>query len=163
MGEALRGRVAELVRALELVPHPEGGFYREIWRSRAMVMASRSRERAALTAIYFLLPRAAVSRWHRVRSDEIWHHCEGAPLDLWLVPPDASRLERARVGPLAPDQAPVHVVPADWWQAARSNGAYTLVVRSVGPGFDFADFRLLAADPLADTLCRALPAAKAFL
>jgi hypothetical protein len=158
-------RVAELVRTLGLEPHPEGGFYRELWRSPAGVAPDDARgRRAALTTIYFLLPAGAISRWHRVRSDEVWHHYEGAPLELWLVPPHAARLDRLRLGPLAPDQAPVQVAPAHAWQAACSTGAYTLVGCSVGPGFDFADFELLAERrELAEALCRAHPEAKRFL
>ena len=157
-------RAAELVRTLGLAPHPEGGFYREIWRAPlAVEPGDRRGARAALTAIYFLLPAGAVSRWHRVRSDEIWHHYEGAPLELLLVAPDALRLERAQLGPLAEGRAPVHCVPAGWWQAARSRGAYTLVGCTVGPGFEFADFELLRDRPeLADALCGALPDAAPF-
>ena len=157
-------RIAELIRNLELAPHPEGGFYREIWRAGLGVEPSDGRGgRAALTSIYFLLPAGAISRWHRVTSDEIWHHYEGAPLELLLVPPDEFRLERARLGPLGPDQAPVRCVPATWWQAARSLGAYTLVGCTVGPGFEFADFELLSSRPdLADALCRAVPEAATF-
>jgi predicted cupin superfamily sugar epimerase len=104
-----------------------------------------------------------VSRWHRVRSDEVWHHYEGAPLELWLMPPRELRLEHARVGPLSDGHTPVHCVPALWWQAARSLGAYTLVGCTVGPGFEFADFELLRDRPeLADALCAALPEAAAF-
>ena len=157
-------RVAELIRDLELAPHPEGGFYREIWRGRLGVEPADGRgARAALTSIYFLLPEGAISRWHRVTSDEIWHHYEGAPLELLVMPPDEIRLERHRLGPLGSDQAPVRCVPAGWWQAARSLGAYTLVGCTVGPGFEFSDFELLRdrADA-ADALCRALPEAAPF-
>jgi predicted cupin superfamily sugar epimerase len=157
-------RVAELIRSLSLSPHPEGGYYREVWRAGLHVEPADGRgRRAALTSIYFLLPGGAVSRWHRVGSDEVWHHCEGAPLELWVLPPDALRLERVRLGPLADGQAPVHCVPASWWQAARSTGTYTLVGCTVGPGFEFADFELLAdrAD-LADAVCTALPQAAPF-
>jgi predicted cupin superfamily sugar epimerase len=157
-------RVEELIRTLALAPHPEGGYYREIWRGESRVQPCDDRgTRAALTSIYFLLPSGAISRWHRVRSDEIWHHYEGAPLELLLVAPDALRLERRRLGPLAPEQAPVCCVPAGWWQAARPLGAYTLVGCTVGPGFEFADFELLAdRGPLADALFRALPEAVSF-
>jgi len=157
-------RAAELIRTLALAPHPEGGYYREIWRGGQGVEPSDARgPRAALTSIYFLLPAGAVSRWHRVRSDEIWHYFEGAPLELLLVPPEELRLERLRLGPLGPDQAPVRCVPADWWQAARSLGDYTLVGCTVGPGFEFADFELLAdRGPLADAVCDALPEAVPF-
>jgi predicted cupin superfamily sugar epimerase len=157
-------RVAELIETLALAPHPEGGFYREIWRAPLGVAPADGRGvRAALTSIYFLLSAGDVSRWHRVRSDELWHHYEGAPLELWIAPPDALRIERLRLGPLGPDHAPVRCVPANAWQAARSLGAYTLVGCSVGPGFEFADFELLRdrAD-LADALCGALPEAAAF-
>jgi uncharacterized protein len=157
-------RVEELIRTLGLAPHPEGGYYREIWRTDLAVEPSDRRgRRAALTSIYFLLPEGAKSRWHRVRSDEVWHHYEGAPLELLLVPPDDMRLERVRLGPLGPEQEPVRCAPASWWQAARSLGAYTLVGCTVGPGFEFGDFELLSdRAPLADALCRALPEAAAF-
>jgi predicted cupin superfamily sugar epimerase len=157
-------RATELIRELRLVPHPEGGFYREIWRGGLTVEPADGRgSRGALTSIYFLLPKGAISRWHRVRSDEIWHHCEGAPLELLLVPPDEFRLERVRLGPLQPGQAPVHVVPAQVWQAARSLGPYTLASCAVGPGFDFADFEMLRDRPaLAAALFDALPEAAPF-
>jgi predicted cupin superfamily sugar epimerase len=157
-------RVDELVRTLELAPHPEGGWYRELWRSAESVEPGDGRgRRAALTSIWFLLAAGALSRWHRVRSDEAWHHCEGAPLELLVAHPDAERLERVRLGPLGAGQAPLHVVPAGSWQAAHSLGAYTLVGCSVGPGFEFADFELLAADAArADAFCRALPDAARF-
>lgn len=157
-------RVHELIRDLDLAPHPEGGFYREIWRGRLGVEPVDGRGvRSALTSIYFLLPAGAISRWHRVRSDEIWHHYEGAPLELLLMPPDEMRLERRRLGPLGPDQAPVRCVPATWWQAARSLGPYTLVGCAVGPGFEFSDFELLGSRPdIADALDRALPDAAPF-
>jgi uncharacterized protein len=100
--------------------------------------------RAALTAIYFLLPDGAVSRWHRVQSDEVWHFYEGASLHLWMVSPDGDRLVQHRLGPLGGELHPVATVPAGWWQAARSAGPYSLVGCTVGPGFDFDDFRLAA-------------------
>jgi predicted cupin superfamily sugar epimerase len=157
-------RVAELIRTLGLAPHPEGGYFREIWRAPLCVEPGDQRgPRAALTEIFFLLPSDAVSRWHRVRSDEVWHHYEGAPLELLRIPLDETRIERMRLGPLGEDQAPVHCVPAHWWQAARSLGDYTLVGCTVGPGFDFADFELLRERPeQADALCRALPEAAPF-
>jgi uncharacterized protein len=105
-----------------------------------------------------------MSRWHRVRSDELWQHCEGAPLELLQVPADAGRLLRARLGPFAPGQAPLHSVPAGWWQAAQSHGSYSLVTCAVAPGFEFADFELLSAHAeLAAALCRTLPDARPFV
>ena len=158
-------RAAELIEALELRPHPEGGYYREIWRAHLGVEpVDRRGQRVALTAIYFLLPAGAVSRWHRVRSDEIWQYCEGAPLELLKVPAEDWRLHRARLGPLAPEQAPLHCVPAGWWQAAQSHDSYSLVSCTVAPGFEFADFELLAEHgELAAAFCRALPEAMPFV
>ena len=158
-------RVATLVRSLELAPHPEGGFYREIFRSAARVAPADARgARAALTSIYFLLPGGEVSRWHRVRSDELWHHCEGASLELWLARPDTFELCTRHLGPLDGEHAPVEGVPAGYWQAARSTGAYTLVSCSVAPGFEFADFELLAdAGALAEELCSQRPDARPFV
>jgi len=153
---ALQGRAAGLVRMLDLVPHVEGGFFREIWRSKDVVApADRRGKRAALTSIYFLLPRGAVSRWHRVRSDELWHHCEGDPLELWLMSPEQPSLSKLALGALAHDREPVRAVPAGWWQAATPLGEYTLVSCSVAPGFDFSDFELLAEQPASDALQRA--------
>ncbi len=162
--EILLERVAELIKILRLVPHPEGGYYREIWRARLGVEPADGRGgRSSLTSIYFLLPAGAISRWHRVRSDEVWHHYEGAALELLVVPPDEMRLERFRLGPLGDDQEPVRTVPATWWQAARSLGPYTLVGCTVGPGFEFSDFELLSdRKQLADELCAAQPEAAPF-
>ncbi|HET8623736.1 MAG TPA: cupin domain-containing protein [Gemmatimonadales bacterium] len=165
MQPAAEPRVAELIRTLELALHPEGGYYREIWRAPLAIEPADGRgRRAALTVIYFLLPGGGVSRWHRVRADEVWHHCEGAPLELLRLPPNEWRLHRSRLGPLTEQQTPVHCVPAGWWQAARSLGSYTLVSCTVAPGFEFADFELLAEHAeLAAELGRAVPEAVAFL
>jgi predicted cupin superfamily sugar epimerase len=161
----VESRVADLIRTLELQPHPEGGYYKEIWRAPLTVEPADGRgRRAALTVIYFLLPGGAVSRWHRVRADEIWQHAEGAPLELLQLPPDEWRLHRTRVGPLAPGQVPLCCVPAGWWQAAQSLGAYTLVSCTVAPGFEFADFELLGGRAeRATELGRLLPEAIPFL
>ena len=80
------------------------------------------------------------------------------------MPPSGYRLDRLRLGPLVPDQQPVRCVPATWWQAARSLGAYTLVGCTVGPGFEFSDFELLSGQQEAvDAICKALPEAAAFV
>jgi len=165
MEPLLDPRAAELIRTLELRPHPEGGYYSEIWRASLEVTPADGRgRRAAGTAIYFLLPAGAVSRWHRVRSDEIWQHCEGAPLELLQVPPDEWRVHRVRLGTLAPEQVPVHCVPAGWWQAAQSQGPYSLVSCVVAPGVEFTDFELLGEQAdVATELCRALPEAIPFV
>jgi predicted cupin superfamily sugar epimerase len=149
-------RAEELVVALGLIPHPEGGYYGELFRSDVAVHPTDGRgPRPALTTIYFLLPAGAVSRWHRVQSDEVWHFYEGAPLDLWMASPDGGQVNQHRLGPLDGTQGPVWTVPAGWWQAARSTGAYTLVGCTVGPGFDFRDFALAGDQPAAAAALRA--------
>ena len=93
-------RASSLAAALGLVAHPEGGYYGEVYRSRSVVDPGDGRgARPALTSIYFLLPAGAISRWHRVRSDEVWHFYEGAALDLWTAPPDVRTVSRQRLGP----------------------------------------------------------------
>lgn len=142
-------RAGELIRKLELAPHPEGGFYREIWRSQARVAADQRPPRSALTTIYFLLTAGAFSAWHRVRSDEVWHWYEGGPLELLLAAPDFSTVQRIDLGPVQDAARPVATVPADWWQAARPLGAYALCGCTVAPGFEFEDFTFLRDDPVA--------------
>ncbi len=140
--------VKRLIERLELRPHPEGGYYREVFRSQALVVPADGRDvRRALTTIYFLLSAGNPSRLHRLRSDEVWHFHEGDPLELiWL---DRATLECHRVllGAVAENRRPVAVVPAGSWQAARTAGAYSLVGCTVGPGFEFEDFRLLSGLP----------------
>ena len=143
-------RATELITTLNLRPHPEGGYYREIYRSSDQVTPADGRgPRAALTTIYFLLVVGTHSRWHRVTSDEVWHLYEGGPLELLELDESGDGLVRHRLAPIGDDVgAPVHTIVSGKWQAARSLGAYALVGCTVGPGFDFGDFRLLADDPL---------------
>ena len=150
----LHPRAAELVRLLQLAPHPEGGHYREIFRSaRAAPGSLAPAPRAALISIDFLLGEAEFSAWHRVRSDEVWHLLEGAPLRLWLLPPTLDRIDCVDLVAAAPTGAPRHVVPADWWQAAEPLGAFSYVGATVAPGFEFADFAFGRDDA---ELCAAL-------
>ena len=93
----MNARASELIRTLGLQPHPEGGFYREIWRSGIRVATAQRPSRSALTTIYFLLAAGSFSAWHRVRSDEVWHWYEGEPLELLLATPDFS-VRRKRAG-----------------------------------------------------------------
>lgn len=153
-------RPAELIDLLNLRPHPEGGHYAEIHRSADAVMPADGRgSRAAVTTIYFLLQRGEISRWHRVASDEVWHFYEGDGIDLLRLPPDLADLQTIRLGPVGPGVRPTATIPADHWQAARPVGAFALVGCTVGPGFDFADFTMLAADPAAGEVRRRHPAA----
>lgn len=141
-------RAAELIEALKLEPHPEGGFFSQVFRSKRTVAPADGRPgRPALTVIHFLLVEGSASRWHRLLSDEAWHHCEGAPVELFTAPAGGGPVERRLLGPLASGAEPLRVVPALWWQAARTLGGFSLVGCSVGPGFDYDDFTLLSALP----------------
>ena len=142
--------VDALIERYQLQPHPEGGWYRELHRSPLAVQRADGEGRSALTLILFLLPGGAVSRWHRVAAaDESWHFIGGDPLELLQLPPEGGPPECGRLGFALEDPSllPVAVVPAGWWQAARSLGAWSLVSCCVGPGFSFADFSLLAECP----------------
>ncbi|MEA2990448.1 MAG: uncharacterized protein QOG83_3159, partial [Alphaproteobacteria bacterium] len=104
-------------------------------------------ERAASSAIYFLLARGERSHWHKVDAAEVWHHYAGAPLALEVATHDAGRVERVTLGPdLAAGARPQAVVPAGAWQAAESLGPWTLVGCTVAPGFDFNGFTLAPND-----------------
>lgn len=143
-------RAAELIRTLGLAPHPEGGHFAEVFRSAQVVRPEgRAVSRPFLTSIYFLLVAGEVSRWHRVAADEAWHFYEGDPLELLWLNESGTACTRRLLGSMeqADDRRPVQVVPAGCWQAARPAGAYTLAGCSVGPGFAFADFALLADQP----------------
>jgi predicted cupin superfamily sugar epimerase len=159
----MHSRAAELVKVLGMGAHPEGGRFVEVFRSAARVqVVGRSVERAALTAIYFLLVAGEHSRWHRVESDEIWHYQEGDPIELLLF--DGGKVRRQRLGSVAPETRPTVVVPAGTWQAARTTGHYTLVACTVGPGFEYADFSLAADRPeIAGRIANAGPDLARFL
>jgi hypothetical protein len=132
---------AEVIRLLALVPHPEGGHFRETLRD-----ARADGGRAHSTAIYFLLARGERSHWHRVDATEVWHFYAGAPLLLEMAASARGPVERVRLGPdLVAGERPQAIVPAHHWQAAESLGAWTLVGCTVAPGFEFSGFELAAS------------------
>ena len=127
-----------IIRKLDLRPHPEGGWYRETWRGPEIS------GRASGTAILFLLQAGERSHWHRVDADEIWLWHAGAPLVLSM---GIERAEEVRLGPdVLGGEVVQAVVPAGWWQAARSTGDWTLVSCTVSPGFRFEGFELAAPE-----------------
>ena len=132
-------RAQQLIDTLGLQPHPEGGWYRQLYKSEVRVKrSSDGADRTALTTIYFLLVEGTFSAWHRVDADEVWHFYEGEPLELLMR---ASEDEEPLVTRLDPVNR-VEVVRARHWQAARPLGTWTLVGCTVGPGFEFDDFQL---------------------
>lgn len=143
-----------IIELLGLEPHPEGGFFRETWRSPLAIGGlPHGAPRAASTAIYFLLPAGSFSALHRVASDEVWHHYDGASVDLHLL--DGKSHTVVTLGhDLASGERPQHTVPAGVWQAAVPRGdRFALCGATVAPGFDFTDFDL----PTRDELLRLLP------
>jgi predicted cupin superfamily sugar epimerase len=138
----LSPRAKSLIRSFRLKPHPEGGHYREIYRSPSNIESSQG-TRSALTQIYFLLARGEISRWHRVFSDESWNHLEGSPLNLYTLDPALKKMQKVKLGALKQRALPTFVVPSHHWQAAQSAGEYTLVTCLVAPGFEFQDFSMM--------------------
>lgn len=130
----------QIIAALDLAPHPEGGWFRQTWAAGAA-----AGQRPSGTAILFLLKAGENSHWHRVDATEIWFWHAGAPLILSQAAMTAGPAEDAVLGPdIGAGQLPQRIVPADHWQAARTTGDWTLVSCTVSPGFRFAGFSLAA-------------------
>jgi predicted cupin superfamily sugar epimerase len=142
----------DVIRKFDLQRHPEGGYFKEAYRSSEIIsreaLPSRyNGDRSFSTSIYFLLPSGTVSRLHRIASDEVWHFYLGGPLELLQISPNG-KMEKLMLGQdVAAGQKVQHVVPAGYWFGARpaDGSAYSFVGCTVAPGFDFADFEL--ADP----------------
>lgn len=138
-----------LAEVLDLQPHPEGGWFRETWRTGvSFAPPGYGGTRASATGIYFLLMPGEESRWHRVRSEELWLWHRGGPLTLFLGGTGDSPGGQPRAVTLGPDveagQVPQALVPARVWQSARpADDVEVLVSCVVSPGFDFADFQML--------------------
>ena len=132
----------EIIRMLDLKPHPEGGHYGETNRASA-----QSDGRARSTSIYYLLQADEVSAWHRVDADEYWLWHAGAPISLTQSPADGKGAQNTCLGPdLRAGHRPQLVVPAGYWQTAESLGAWSLVSCVVAPGFLFSGFELAPPD-----------------
>lgn len=128
---------SDVIVRLNLQPHPEGGHFRETWRAKA-----KSGERAAGTAIYYLLAAGEKSHWHRVDADEIWHFYAGDPLTLMVTAGGGEAVAHVLGSDLVGGEVPQAVVPAGHWQAAESNGAWTLVGCTLAPAFEFSGFEM---------------------
>ncbi|WP_427313120.1 cupin domain-containing protein [Cupriavidus sp. H39] len=143
----------QLILALELQPHPEGGYYRETYRSTERVACQDGRTREACTAIHYMLCGNDYSAWHRIRSDELWHYHVGSPVDVHRIV--NGTLVTQRLGdPLRhPGAAFQALVPAGQWFAAERVDAgdhvdFTLVGCTVSPAFQFSEFELASAATL---------------
>ncbi|MGI9381738.1 MAG: cupin domain-containing protein [Methyloligellaceae bacterium] len=131
----------DVIRMLDLAPHPEGGHYRETFRDRP-----DGSGRSFGTAIYFLLREGEVSHWHRVDATEIWHWYAGAALALSVTTDEGVARTHTLGSSLAHGERPQVVVPDKVWQSARSLGAWTLAGCTVAPGFEFSGFELAPDD-----------------
>jgi predicted cupin superfamily sugar epimerase len=147
--------VKRIVERFQLVPHPEGGYFREVYRSTMKLqhpgVPSRvSAERSAGTLIYFLLSGDDFSAFHRVRwSDEIWHLYAGGPLEIFVID-DKGRLEQRVLTNDVTRGDPTTPIPAGSWQSARlaAGASWALGGCSVAPGFDYEDFEMPPASEL---------------
>jgi predicted cupin superfamily sugar epimerase len=132
------------MKPIDLLEHPEGGRFREVFRSAKTVTTHSGTTRSALTHIYFSLNPGEVSRFHRVASDEIWNLYQGQ--GIYLYSWDGTNTPPGRITLSADTNCFCHVIPAGTWQAAEPLSDTVLVGCSVAPGFEFTDFRLMGQD-----------------
>lgn len=133
-----------IVDQLGLLPHPEGGYYKETYRSENIinVLEGFVGERCYCTSIYFLLTAENFSGFHKIKQDEIWHFYEGAPLTIHMISPDG-KYSKQRIGmDWENGLLPQFTVPAGYWFASEVKEDFALVGCTVAPGFDFKDFEL---------------------
>ena len=145
--------IKELTQKLGLIPHPEGGFYKETYRSEGEIKKPYpgAEIRSFSTGIYFLLVSGNFSAFHRIRQDEMWHFYDGSVIDLHIISPDGE-YRLVKIGnDFAFGEVPQYVVKAGDWFASEvaSPNSYALAGCTVSPGFDFADFEMAKADELA--------------
>ena len=135
---------------LDLLPHPEGGFYKETYRSKENVINRNGDERSASTGIYFLINSGNFSAFHKIESDEMWHFYHGSPLSVYVIH-KSGELEVIKIGDnIENGEVLQAVVPAGVWFASRvdEEDSYSLVGCTVAPGFDFHDFVLADREEL---------------
>lgn len=148
--------IKKLVATFNLLPHPEGGFYKETYRSDGVIRKDAlpknfSGDRNYATAIYFLLTSENFSAFHKIEQDEIWHFYDGSPLYVHVIDKEGN-YTRHEVGiDIDAGQVPQLVVPAGCWFASsvKEEDSYSFVGCTVAPGFDFADFELANYETLA--------------
>jgi len=140
----------QIVDKLGLSAHPEGGFYKEMYRSKTSVHNDAGDARSAGTAIYFLLPAQVCTNWHRVSSDELWHFYHGDKLILEIIDADGQFKQLSLADEIEAEGSYQALVPQNCWQRAYSTGRYSLVGCTVSPGFEFEDFEMIEQDELAE-------------
>lgn len=148
-------KVDELIKLLELLPHPEGGYYKENYRSASTLIRETlpqgfSGNRNLSTAIYFLIEKNNFSALHKIKSDEIWHFYAGDALEVIEIDRDGNLRSTSIGTKLKEGEVFQYVVKANTWFGSRvkQGGAYSLVGCTVSPGFDFNDFEMAKQDEL---------------
>ena len=142
-------KVKKLIDELELLPHPEGGWYKEVYRANEQIEVAGLPERfggsrSFSTSIYFLLAGDNFSAFHRIKSDELWHFYSGDGLTIHTLASNGEHRAIQLGNRLEMGETFQAVVPAGLWFASEPNGDenYALVGCTVAPGFDFADFEM---------------------
>ena len=148
-------RVSELIEKLELIPHPEGGYYKETYRSTDVLKKTDlpdrfTGDRVVSTMIYYLLEGNDFSAFHRIKSDESWHFYEGSTLIVSEIASDGALIEHKLGSDLTKGESFQTVIPAGSWFGAKlqDDFTYCLVGCGVAPGFDFEDFDMASRDGL---------------
>lgn len=151
----MKHQISQIIEKLELTPHPEGGYFKETYRSSGEIKqdclgSSFEGSRNYSTCIYFLLTSNDFSAFHRIKQDEIWHFYDGSPIHLHVISP-SGKYSKHRIGrDLAVGETPQLMVPAGCWFAAEValENAFSLVGCTVSPGFDFQDFEMRSRQEL---------------
>ena len=145
----MNAEITKIINQLNLQPHPEGGYFKETYRSEGVINKSNlgiefSGARNYATAIYFLLTSDTFSAFHRIKQDEIWHFHKGSPIKLHIISAKGDYTNVIIGNNLEHDELPQYVVKANDWFAAEviENNKYSLLGCTVSPGFDFKDFEL---------------------
>ena len=146
----------QLIQQYNLLPHPEGGWYKQSYRSAEYINAAALPERFGgdrpfSTAIYFLLEKGNYSAFHRIKSDECWHFYRGDPLEIIVLQPNGELAVTTLGNDITKGHLFQYVVPAGCWFASRPapGSQYCFVGCTVAPGFDFADFEMANEEQLA--------------
>jgi predicted cupin superfamily sugar epimerase len=142
----MKNEIKQLIEKLELLPHPEGGFYKEMYRSEDKL---DDKDRNLLTSIYFLLTSEHVSHFHRIKSDELWYFHAGSTLTVHTL--DENGYSAFKLGTdVANGQLPFYLVKKNtiFGSTIDHPNSYALVSCAVAPGFDFRDFELFERNEL---------------
>ncbi|RZN82879.1 MAG: cupin domain-containing protein [Winogradskyella sp.] len=161
--------IEEIVQKLKLLPHPEGGFFKETYRSEGTILKSSLAEvfkskRNYCTGIYYLLKSNDFSAFHKINQDEMWHFYIGSPIELHMISENGV-LSTVKIGnDILNDEVLQFVVPKNYWFAAKvvNSDSYSLVGCTVAPGFDFKDFTLASRKDLSEKFPQHSAIIKAF-